>query len=421
LIIGLSFSCILVHAQFKNFLLEEATPELTGSGPVVAISLKDPKNIVASTFKNTIHTSTDGGQTWTKSKIESAPASNSVLISDFKGDFFLFHSADLLNKEVPSNRIVVQESTDNGVTWTSGVSIGLNESKVQTKQRALADKKGNFYVTWTQFDAYGSDDSTCQSNVMLSRSSNGRKWSDPTRVSQLQGDCKDDGNTPSGAITAATADSKNVFIAWSNQGKIFMDRSMDGGSTWLSNDIIVGEQPGGWKMNIPGIGNSSGAPTLVCDNTKKGKLAGLLYMVWADQRNGENDTDVWFSRSSNYGDNWVQAISLSEMTKGKHQFLPRITIDPSSGVLYVLYYDRGGYDDLQTDVYLAYTADGGSNFATVKISEKPFIPDNKIPFGNGLNISATDGVISTIWTRIDDGKVSIWTTVIKHEELEKVK
>jgi hypothetical protein len=426
LFVGLSFSCLLVQAQFKNVLLEETTPEHAGSGPVVAISLKDSKNIIASTFQNSIHTSADGGLTWTKSKIESSPWGNPFLISDFKGDFFFFHSADLMSKDVlsgqySSNKIVVHESIDNGLTWTAGTSIGLNESKVQTGQRALADRKGNFYVTWTQFDTYGNDDPACQSTVLLSRSSNGKKWSEPIQVSQLQGDCKDDDNTPAGAITAATADGKNVFIAWSNQGHIYMDRSMDGGSTWLSNDIVVGEQPGGWRMNIPGIKQANGIPTLICDNTKKGKLGGVLYMVWADQRKGEQDTDVWFARSVNYGDNWTQPLQLGVAVQGKHQFLPRITVDPSTGFLYIVYYDRSQYDDLQTDVYIAYSMDGGTNFSMAKISEKPFVPDDKIPFGDGLSISAMDGVIIPIWTRMDDGKLSVWTTVIKHEELEKVK
>jgi len=254
----------------------------------------------------------------------------------------------------------------------------------------------------------------------MSHSSNGRKWSDPIQIS-TEGDCKDDDSSPSGAITAASADGKNVYIVWSSQGKIYIDRSMDGGGTWLSNDILIADQAGGWKLNVPGVNRYSGLPTLVCDNTKKGKLSGVLYLVYSDQRHGEDDTDVWFMRSVNHGDNWTQAVQISAGEKGKHQYFPQVTVDPSTGYVYILYYDRSKYDDLQTDVYLAYSMDGGSNFANVKISEQPFVADAQVPIGEGLSIAANDGTIIPVWTRSDNGKSSVWTAVIKHEELEKAK
>jgi hypothetical protein len=221
-------------------------------------------------------------------------------------------------------------------------------------------------------------------------------------------------------VPAVTADGRGVFVAWSNQGKIFLDRSMDNGNTFLSNDIFITEHVGGWEMKIPGLNRSNGMPVLVCDNTKKGNLSGALYLVWADQRNGESDTDIWFVRSVNFGDNWTQPAKINGGS-GKHQFLPWMTVDPSTGYIYIVYYDRSAYDDLQTDVVLAYSVDGGTTFKNVKISEKPFVPDEKVFFGDYNNISASHGIIMPIWTRMDNGITSVWTTVIKHEDLEKIK
>jgi hypothetical protein len=89
--------------------------------------------------------------------------------------------------------------------------------------------------------------------------------------------------------------------------------------------------------------------------------------------------------------------------------------------VYIVYYDRRNYEDNHTDVYLSYSFDGGNSFKEVKISETPFIPDAAKFFGDYINIDAYSGIITPIWTRMDNGKTSIWTTVIKDEELTKLK
>jgi hypothetical protein len=416
-----------VHAQFKNIVLDEGGNGNRACEPSVAISLKNPKIIVAGSVLNNVYYTADGGATWNKSKLTSTLGvwGDPVVISDFKGKFYYFHLSDPTGKNWASeeilDRIVVQASSDGGKTWSNGASIGLNPPKDQDKEWAIADRKGNIYVTWTQFDKYGSKDPACESTILLSRSSNGKKWSKPIKIAQSPGNCLDDDDTTEGAVPAVTADGKSVFVAWAKSGKIYFDRSLDGGTTWLTNDIVIAEQPGGWAMNIPGLSRSNGMPVLVCDNTRKGNLSGVLYLVWADQRHGENDTDIWFIRSVNFGDNWTTPIRINTDGPGKHQFLPWITVDPATGYLYIVYYDRSAYDDLQTDVRLAYSVDGGSTFKNIKISESPFVPDAAVFFGDYNNIAAYKGTIVPIWTRMDEGKTSVVTTIIKHEELEKIK
>jgi hypothetical protein len=419
----LSLTTLFSQGQFKNILLDADG----GTEPSIAINLDNPKNIVAGSALNNVYSTIDGGLTWEKSKLQSLLGvyGDPVVISDFKGNFYYFHLSDPSGQNSASedflDRIVVQESNNSGKVWSDGTFIGLNPPKDHDKEWAVVDRKGNMYVTWTQFDKYGSDDPTCQSNILLSTSSNGKKWSKPIQLSQTPGNCKDDDNTLRGAFPTVTADGSKVFVAWAGQNKIFLDRSFDGGKTWLTNDIAFGEQTGGWSMNIPGLSKSNGMPVLICDNTKKGRMSGALYIVWADKHSGENDADIWFMRSTNFGDNWTQPIKINNDEKGKHQFLPWMTVDPYTGHIYIVYYDRRAYDDLQTDVYLAYSVDAGSSFKNVKISEKPFIPNADVVFGDYINISASQGIITPIWTRMDDGKTSIWTAVITHDALEKIK
>jgi hypothetical protein len=417
----------VTSAQFKNILLDPGTAENKPGEPSIAINLDDPKIIVAASALSNVYYTANRGLSWEKSILASpfGVYGNPAVISDYKGNFFYFHRSDPTGKNWASeeilDRILVQESNDAGVTWSEGVSIGLNHPKDQVRERAVVDRKGNVVVAWTEFDKYGSEDPGCKSNILLSSSSNGKKWSKPIQISQNSGDCKGGANTATGAIPTVTADGSKVFVAWSNQNKIFLDRSFDGGKTWLTNDITVVQQPSGWNFTIPGLNQCNILPVLVCDNTKKGNFSDVLYMVWADQSDGESNTDIWFMRSVNYGDNWTEPIKIGNDDKGRHQFFPWITVDPSSGYIYIVYYDRNNYDDLQTDVSLSYSTDAGSSFKNVKISVKPFVPSAEVSFGDANSISASQGIITPIWTRMENGQTSIWTTVIKHEDLVKTK
>lgn len=126
-------------------------------------------------------------------------------------------------------------------------------------------------------------------------------------------------------------------------------------------------------------------------------------------------------KSPNRGDNWSEPVKVATDTNNRHQFMPWVAVDQTTGILYVLYYDRRNYpeNDLQTDVYLAWSIDGGSKFSEVKISETPFTPDPTKFFGDYTNLTAFNGTIAAVWTRMDEGKTSVMATVIQQEELLK--
>lgn len=416
---------MLTHGQFKNIVLDQGdtTQGIQPCEPSIAINQKRPNNIVAASVLNNIYVSQDTGKTWVKSPLASpfGVAGDPVLISDKSGKIYNFHLSNPGGggrDEDWLDRIVCQWTDDEGKTWDEGSFAGLNPPKDQDKPWVgLHPKKGDLYLTWTQFDKYGSKDEKDQSHIMLSMSDNGKKWSDPIQVNQVPGDCLDGDKTVEGAMAAVTEEGK-VFVAWAYDNKIFLDRSFDKGKMWLTNDIKIADQPGGWTMDIPGLSRCNGLPIFLTDNSKS-IYRNSLYLAFADQRNGENDTDIWFIRSTNYGDNWTSPTRVNDDGPGKHQFLPWMTVDHASGVIYIVYYDRRAYDDNQTDVYLAYSIDGGSTFKNVKISETPFVPTSDRFFGDYTNISAHQGIIAPIWTRMDNGRTQVMTTIIRQSDLIK--
>jgi len=202
-----------------------------------------------------------------------------------------------------------------------------------------------------------------------------------------------------------------VFVAWSGPAGLVFDRSPDGGDTWLDEDIFIDSQPGGWEFDIPGIWRCNGLPITCCDLSPS-QYNGTIYVNWSDQRNGEDDTDIWLSKSTDGGDTWSAPLRVNDDEAGKQQFFTWMTVDQANGNVYIVFYDRRNYDDNNTDVYLARSTDGGETFENILISEAPFLPSSGVFFGDYTNIAAHNNQVRPIWARADWTTMSIWTAII---------
>jgi hypothetical protein len=419
--------CSTLFSQYKNIkLAEQVDGRYPPVEPSIAINKSNPQNIVAGIVLDRVVTTVDGGVTWKESKLTSpfGVYGDPAVISNSKGGLFYFHLSDPDGKGQSDSswldRIVCHKSVDEGETWSEGESIGNNSPADQDKPWPAVHPKKNFMcVTWTQFDKYGSKNPNCQSNILFSKSMNGNHWSKPVQINESPGDCLDDDFTAEGAVPAIGSDGK-IYAAWANRGNIYFDRSFDDGNNWLKSDLLIGKQEGGWTLEVPGIQRCNGLPVLAIDNSPN-RTNGTLYLVYADQKNGKDDTDIWLINSKNRGDYWSKPLKINQDSSRAHQFLPWLTIDPTNGHLYIIYYDRRSHTDNMTDVYLAYSVDGGKAFGEVKISESPFLPDGSKFFGDYTNIDAYGGTIAAIWTRMDKGRTSVWTTIIKDTDLPKPK
>jgi hypothetical protein len=202
-----------------------------------------------------------------------------------------------------------------------------------------------------------------------------------------------------------------IFVAWAGPLGIVFDKSTDGGETWLENDIFVSEFPGGWAYDVPGIYRCNGLPVTCCD-VSGGENHGTIYINWTDQRHGTDDTDVWIVKSTDGGETWTEPIRVNDDPPGRQQFFTWMTIDQTTGYLYFVFYDRREYTDTNTDVFMALSIDGGETFQNFKVSESPFIPTSGVFFGDYNNVTAHDGVVRPIWTRLHDGQISVWTAIV---------
>lgn len=388
--------------------------------PSIALSPKNPKNVVAGAILDRYYWSNDGGRTWGSGALKSKTSGvfgDPVLLADWNGNFYYSHLSDPDGRGWSSDklldRIVIQKSSDGGKTYDDGSWCGLRHPKDQDKPWLCADPKtGNIACTWTEFDKYNSRNlEKDHSRILYAQSLDGGKtWSDAMAISQFEGNCLDDDDTTEGAVPAFGPKGE-VYVAWSYAGKIWVDRSTDGGKTWLKEDILAAEQPGGWSIDIAGIGRSNAMPILVCD-LSEGPNRGALYLCWGDQRNGDKDTDIFLSSSFDGGQTWSKATRVNNDKKGRQQFFPWLAIDQVTGNLYVVFYDRRNHKDDQTDVYVAVSQDAGKSFKNLKVSTQPFKPNTQTFFGDYNHIAAHDGVVRPIWTRLDKSGLSVWTALM---------
>ena len=409
----LLFAAVSAFSQHANILISTSN---SPNEPSIIINPKNTNELFAGSNIDNYYYSTDGGYSWVEGILYSAQNGvwgDPVLLCDTAGAFYFFH----LSNPPEGNwidRIVCQKTNGPGQEWNDGTYMGLNGTKAQDKHWAAVDwKNNNIYVTWTQFDQYGTSDPAYFSNIMFSKSTDGgMSWSPAVQINEVSGDCVDSDNTTEGAVPAVGPNGE-IYVAWAGPAGLVFDRSLDQGETWLEDDIFISDIGGGWDYAIPGIYRANGLPVTVCD-TSGGPFNGNIYVNWTDQRNGFNDTDVWLATSTDGGNTWSDPIRVNDDPPARQQFFTWMAIDQTNGYLYFVFYDRRNYSaqSTSTDVYMARSTDGGETFTNFLVSEEPFTPNSGVFFGDYTNLTAHDNVIRPIWARLEMYQLSLYTAII---------
>jgi len=408
----LIFTLVLLSARAQHVNIVIGTTN-DPEEPTIMVNPKNTMEMVAGANLDNYYLSHDGGLTWAHSILTSSHGvwGDPVVICDTAGAFYFFH----LSNPASGNwidRIVCQKTDSLSGSWSDGTYAGLNGTKAQDKHWAVVDRKTNtIYLTWTQFDEYGSISSADSTTILFSKSMDGgQTWDSAKRINKVAGDCIDSDNTVEGAVPAVGPNGE-VYVSWAGPEGLIFDRSLDGGATWLDDDVYVAPIGGGWDYFIAGIQRANGLPVTVCD-TSQGPHRGTIYINWSDQTNGVDNTDIWLAKSTDGGNTWAGPIRVNDDTTATQQFFTWVTIDQVTGYLWFVWYDRRNYPDTRTDVYMACSKDGGQTFENFKVSETPFTPTSAVFFGDYTNITAHNGIVRPIWTRLESGQLSVLTAIV---------
>jgi hypothetical protein len=314
--------------------------------------------------------------------------------------------------------VVGRYSLDGGLTWsTSDVSaLGTSDGDVSS----AFDDFGNLFLV--QFS------SVSALQIVVGLSTNGgvsfkllyetttRKNDQPTVVTGPS-------STPAqGSVWISYTDKNNnqvvqgaAVTGLGNVGTFSAAQAVPGGSAGDFGDIVVGpagqvmvvyqnntttEGPDTIHMNLnaTGLGGVFGAQsnptvtqvggftTLPAQPVRKidaeaglawdrsgGPFHGRVYLMYTDRPNTSSyDTDIYVRYSDNLGTNWSVPVRVNNdpVGNGKSQFLPRIALDQTTGYIGVSFYDcRNSVSNNTAELWAAVSTNGGASFLpNVKVS-----------------------------------------------------
>jgi hypothetical protein len=411
-----SFYALILKGQIPNVLISN---ELEPEEVSIAINPKNTNQVIAGANISSAYYSQDAGKSWQRTSVVCAPYGvygDPVVFWDTSQNAYFMHLSLPNPKLTPGgswiDRIVTNKSTNFGQNYDVCTAVGKNGSKVQDKHWVAVDPSNNvIHASWTQFDKYESKNRTDSSIIRYSNSRDGGlTWTEPIRISAYAGDCLDSDSTVEGAVPCIGPKSQ-IYIAWAGPKGLCFNKSLDGGKTFLTKEKIINPIKNGWDYEVDGIFRANGLPFTACDNSKS-QYKGRVYICWSDEKNGVKNKDVFLVYSDDEGESWSDPILITYHPNHKEQFMPCLTVDQSTGYLYIIYYSRQNFlsGDL-TDVYLAVSKNGGLKFDHYKLNDKPFNPNKQVFFGDYIGVSAVNGVIRPIWMELNNAKLSILTAL----------
>jgi hypothetical protein len=386
--------------ELRNIRVDQDLSDFPHDETAIAVNPRNPKNIVAGANdyrlgygSSGFYSSQDGGRTWYDGIIPvpswpdgDVPAGGGDPVTLFDSNGTAYYVGLAFDRATDRSAIVVSRSTNNGKTWSrpsfttrDGVAVAnlkkVDPSVFHDKEWGAIDTtagKANshpnrLYITWTRFEAaplaqaspiyeVHSDDGarTFSTPHEISGSSTLCDYQTGGTVARRCGD-----NQPSWPVVGPSG---TVYVFFRNQdtpaaNQFLMVKSTDGGVSFgdpvkVADDFDINYPMGRTtRPDCAARGQSAGRRVLSNScfrvNSYGGPAVapdGTLYLVWSDNRNGNNvhsDTDIFLAKSTDGGASWSDAIRVNQdpLGSGKDQFFPWPAVAPD-GTVYVVFHDR---------------------------------------------------------------------------------
>jgi hypothetical protein len=424
-----TFECVTAPTSDANVTLD--CPDeyaLPTDEPAIAVDPMDPNHIVTASLnerwpKQTIQvaTSFDGGSTWTIGDLPRTPHTTKWdpwLAFDVKrGTVVLAFEKDddFTNPTVCFQDQLVTTSSDGGLTWGGPIvavptrgdwcnapGAVFEEGKITIDNDPASPYFGRSWITADYIAC--KTFVLCRTPIAETHSDDGGvTWTSSTLISGSNGQyctappgqplC--DSDSPPALVTLAPDGS--MYVAFLNaqslaaqergelrypgafDHQILVVKSTDGGETWSPPVHVVDLEDGGGdivctRSYYRGCRLSSIALTPDRGGYMAAAPDGTLYLVFSDNRNGRHDLpnphtneDVFVMTSGDGGQTW----SGPDLVAGAQgdEWNPNIAVDPVSGQLGILYYDRSDSPSKTMNVSLAQGLPG--SFSITRITTEP--------------------------------------------------
>lgn len=274
-------------------------------------------------------------------------------------------------------KLVIQESTDNGITWTNPQNLNIKKNKQQTFNPIIKDGSFLGLISHQRISNGGQ---------LFFHSHQYNKW-------EHLGEIRDTnwGNFVfSDFIVDAIGNFYCVFVDWRNgNADIYFSSSTDTGKTWSKNTRIDDDLSGQEQTHCRVLSTNDG----------------VLYAFWQDNRNLRTLYDIYFSMSTDCGKTWSQNVKINDDTTHTWQIFPDAVLD-TTGNIYVVWNDfreKNSSGDIISKIYFSKSIDQGDTWS------------NNIP----IAIDEQKGSTWAQLTRLTDKSLHcIWGTPLEHPVIQ---
>ena len=250
--------------------------------------------------------SNDNGKTWLPPQVMLAAGSgqfDAQVVVD-PADRHTVYAAWLENKK---REVMLAKSLDSGATWSFNVAARSDE---ELDKPALAVRGTNVYVAFNH-----------EEEVWVAASQDGGRNFVPARVNA-------DSRPGWSLLGSATVDpSGNAYLAWASYSKaggargsvdLFVAKSGDAGKTWTAKTLDTSAAAPGCEEEECGEAYLGAQIALTSDSE------GTLYALWSAGRTPKGAQRIYFSSSTNAGENWLLRASVTSSPAGAEQAFPAI-------------------------------------------------------------------------------------------------
>jgi hypothetical protein len=312
--------------------------------------------------------STDGGISWGANMLLAGgpytPYNPSIAVSG--------SAVHVVWTESPAfqvDEIYYRRSPDGGNSWEQDIAINVNGASINP---SVSVSGSVVIVVWQE-------DIPENNYEIYSRNSTtgGVSWGSVTRLTNaLYGSF-----TPCAAVSGLI-----VNVAWCDErdangpeSEIYLKRSTTGGASWGADTRLTNATGQSWHPSITAEGST-------------------LHLVWEDRRNGNNNPDIFYNRSTDGGLNWGTDIRMT--TSGNAQ-KPSVSVAGSN--VHVVWEDSPNFN---TDVYHRYSVNAGLNWQN--ITRLTF----DTAYQRNASVSVSGSTVHVVW---EDSRFGPYSTEIYYK------